>query len=56
MAWFKRKSKKIQTTTEDKKDIPAGLWYKTPTGEIIDTKELTDNPVSYTHLTLPTKA
>jgi len=43
MAWFKRKSKKIQTTTEDKKDIPAGLWYKTPTGEIIDTKELTDN-------------
>ena len=43
MAWFKRKSKKIQTTTEDKKAIPAGLWYKTPTGEIIDTKELTDN-------------
>ena len=43
MAWFKRKSKKIQTSTEDKKDIPAGLWYKTPTGEIIDTKELTDN-------------
>ena len=43
MAWFKRKSKKIQTTTEDKKDIPAGLWYKTPTGEIIDTKELTEN-------------
>ena len=43
MAWFKRKSKKIQTTTEEKKDIPAGLWYKTPTGEIIDTKELTDN-------------
>ena len=43
MAWFKRKSKKIQTTTEDKKDIPAGLWYKTPTGEIIDTKELQEN-------------
>ena len=43
MAWFKRKTKKIQTTTEDKKDIPAGLWYKTPTGEIIDTKELSDN-------------
>ena len=43
MAWFKRKSKKIQTTTEDKKDIPAGLWYKTPTGEIIDSKELIDN-------------
>ena len=43
MAWFKRKSKKIQTTTEDKKDIPAGLWYRTPTGEIIDTKELSEN-------------
>ena len=43
MAWFKRKSKKIQTSTEEKKDIPAGLWYKTPTGEIIDTKELSDN-------------
>ena len=43
MAWFKRKSKKIQTTTEDKKDIPAGLWYKTPTGGIIDTKELIEN-------------
>ena len=43
MAWFKRKTKKIQTTTEDKKDIPAGLWYKTPTGEIIDTKELSEN-------------
>ena len=43
MACFKRKSKKIQTTTEDKKDIPAGLWYKTPTGEIIDTKELSEN-------------
>ena len=43
MAWFKRKNKKIQTTTEEKKDIPAGLWYKTPTGKIIDTKELSDN-------------
>ena len=43
MAWFKRKSKKIQTSTEEKKDIPAGLWYKTPTGEIIDTKELSEN-------------
>ncbi|MFL2619334.1 MAG: acetyl-CoA carboxylase, carboxyltransferase subunit beta [Flavobacteriales bacterium] len=43
MAWFKRKSKKIQTKTEEKKDIPAGLWYKTPTGKIIGTKELYDN-------------
>ena len=43
MAWFKRKSKKIQTKTKEKKDIPAGLWYKTPTGKIIGTKELYDN-------------
>ena len=43
MAWFKRKSKNIQTKTEEKKDIPAGLWYKTPTGKIIGTKELYDN-------------
>jgi len=43
MAWFKRKSKKIQTKTKEKKDIPAGLWYKTPTGKVIETKELSDN-------------
>ena len=43
MAWLKRKSKKIQTKTEEKKDIPAGLWYKTPTGKVIETKELSDN-------------
>mgnify|MGYP001468696659 FL=1 len=43
MAWFKRKNKNIQTKTEEKKDIPAGLWYKTPTGMIIETKELSDN-------------
>ena len=43
MAWLKRKSKNIQTKTEEKKDIPAGLWYKTPTGKIIETKELSDN-------------
>jgi len=43
MAWFKRKDKGIQTTTEEKKDIPKGLWYKSPTGKIIDTKELEQN-------------
>jgi len=43
MAWFKRKSKGIQTTTEEKKNIPEGLWYKTPTGKIIDTEELEKN-------------
>ena len=43
MAWFKRKEKGIQTPTEDKKDIPKGLWYKTPTGKIIDADQLEEN-------------
>ncbi len=43
MAWFKRKEKGIQTTTEEKKDIPKGLWYKSPTGKVVDSKELEKN-------------
>lgn len=43
MAWFKRKEKGIQTSTEEKKDTPRGLWYKSPTGKIIDTEELEKN-------------
>lgn len=43
MAWFKRSEKGIQTKTEEKKDIPKGLWYKTPTGKIIETQELAEN-------------
>ncbi|WP_179336932.1 acetyl-CoA carboxylase, carboxyltransferase subunit beta [Winogradskyella ludwigii] len=43
MAWFKRKDKGIHTSTEEKKDTPKGLWYKSPTGKIIDTKELEQN-------------
>jgi acetyl-CoA carboxylase carboxyl transferase subunit beta len=43
MAWFKRKEKGIQTPTEEKKDVPKGLWYKSPTGKIIDTDELARN-------------
>ena len=43
MAWFKRTDKGIQTSTEDKKDTPRGLWYKTPSGKIIDTDELKKN-------------
>lgn len=39
-SWFKRKDKGIQTLTEDKKDVPKGLWYKTPSGKVIDTDEL----------------
>jgi len=43
MAWFKRTDKGIQTPTEEKKDTPKGLWYKTPSGKIIDTDELKKN-------------
>ncbi len=42
-AWFKRKDKGIQTPTEEKKDVPKGLWYKTPSGKIVDTDELKEN-------------
>ncbi|MDB4297795.1 acetyl-CoA carboxylase, carboxyltransferase subunit beta [Flavobacteriaceae bacterium] len=42
-AWFKRSDKGIQTPTEAKKDVPKGLWYKTPSGKIIDTDELQKN-------------
>ncbi|RKE98344.1 acetyl-CoA carboxylase, carboxyltransferase subunit beta [Ichthyenterobacterium magnum] len=43
MSWFKRKDKGIQTSTEEKKDTPKGLWYKSPTGKVVDTKELEQN-------------
>tara|TARA_B100000497_G_C7537255_1_gene325392 strand:- start:39 stop:338 length:300 start_codon:yes stop_codon:yes gene_type:complete len=43
MAWFKRKDKGIQTPTEAKRDTPKGLWYKSPTGKIIETDELERN-------------
>jgi acetyl-CoA carboxylase carboxyl transferase subunit beta len=43
MAWFKRTGKGITTATEDKKDVPKGLWYKSPTGKIIDADELERN-------------
>ncbi len=42
-SWFKRTEKGIQTPTEGKKDVPKGLWYKTPTGKIIDSEELARN-------------
>lgn len=43
MAWFKRKEKGIQTSTEEKKDTPKGLWYKSPTGKIVEADELAKN-------------
>src|SRR6056300_906868 len=42
-AWFKRKEKGIQTATEEKKDTPKGLWYKSPTGKIVESDDLAKN-------------
>lgn len=43
MAWFKRKDAGIKTSTEEKKDAPDGLWYRTPKGTILHTRELKNN-------------
>lgn len=42
-AWFKRTEKGIQTATEEKKDTPRGLWYKSPTGKIVESDDLAKN-------------
>jgi len=42
-SWFKRTEKGIQTATEQKKDTPRGLWYKSPTGKIVESEELAKN-------------
>ena len=41
--WFKRKKQNISTPTEEKKDVPKGLWHQTPTGKIIESDELRAN-------------
>ena len=43
MSWFKRKVKGVVTPTKEKKETPDGYWFKTPSGEIIETKELEEN-------------
>ncbi len=43
MSWFKRSKQGITTPTTEKKETPEGLWYKTPTGKIVDTDELREN-------------
>ncbi|MDP5101302.1 MAG: acetyl-CoA carboxylase, carboxyltransferase subunit beta [Nonlabens sp.] len=43
MSWFKRDKKGITTPTEAKKDTPKGLWYKSPTGKIVDAEQLKNN-------------
>jgi acetyl-CoA carboxylase carboxyl transferase subunit beta len=42
-SWFKRNEKGIQTATDQKKDTPKGLWYKSPTGKIVEADELAKN-------------
>ena len=41
--WFKRKAKNITTSTEEKKDVPKGLWHQTPSGKIVEHEELQRN-------------
>ncbi|WP_226063664.1 acetyl-CoA carboxylase, carboxyltransferase subunit beta [Kaistella polysaccharea] len=41
--WFKRKTQNITTSTEDKKDVPKGLWHQTLTGKVIEHDELKAN-------------
>ncbi|MTI32432.1 acetyl-CoA carboxylase, carboxyltransferase subunit beta [Xanthovirga aplysinae] len=43
MPWFTRKEKGIRTPTEAKKELPDGLWYKSPAGKIIHMRELKKN-------------
>lgn len=42
-SWFKRDTKGITTPTEEKKNIPEGIWYKSPNGIVVDTDELKKN-------------
>ena len=41
--WFKRKTQNITTSTEDKKDVPKGLWHQTPSGKVVEHEELKAN-------------
>ncbi|AFJ90610.1 acetyl-CoA carboxylase, carboxyltransferase subunit beta [Blattabacterium sp. (Blaberus giganteus)] len=43
MSWFLRKKKNILTSIDERKDLPKGIWYRTPSGKIIDTEELKKN-------------
>lgn len=43
MAWFKRSDKGILTPTESKREVPDGLWFKSPAGKIVHTRELKNN-------------
>ena len=43
ISWFKRKKKGILTPSSDKKNLPDGLWVKTPKGKIVHVKTLQEN-------------
>ena len=43
MKWFNRKDKNINTPTSQKKELPDGMWYKTPGGSIVHNRELKNN-------------
>lgn len=43
MPWFKRSDKGILTPTEAKREVPDGLWFKSPAGKIVHTRELKNN-------------
>ena len=43
MSWFKRSDKGILTPTEAKREVPDGLWFRSPGGKIVHTRELKKN-------------
>ncbi len=43
MNWFSRKKKNINTPTSQKKELPDGMWYKTPGGSVVHIRELKNN-------------
>lgn len=43
MRWFTRQKKNISTDISEKREVPEGLYYKTPSGKIIETDQLTAN-------------
>jgi acetyl-CoA carboxylase carboxyl transferase subunit beta len=43
MPWFKRTNKGILTPTESKREVPDGLWFKSPIGKIVHTRVLKNN-------------
>ena len=43
MAWFKRKKQGILTPTALKKEMPEGLWYRTPQGKLVRMQALREN-------------